>query len=70
MTWNLKLKKIKVGDTFAIIVDELENGDPFYLIFCNKAQYRCEETFEDDWGNTYYVDDMIIEGLWYYGIVG
>jgi hypothetical protein len=40
--------KVEVGDTFVVIIDELENGDPFYFILCNKALYRCEETFEDD----------------------
>ncbi len=62
--------KVEVGDTFVVIIDELDNGDPFYFILCNKALYRCEETFEDDQGNTYYTSDMILRGLWYYKTVG
>jgi hypothetical protein len=31
-----KTTKIEVGDNFAIVANELENGDPFYLILCNK----------------------------------
>ncbi len=27
--------KVKVGDNFAVISNELENGDPFYVILCD-----------------------------------
>jgi len=27
--------KVEVGNNFAIIFDELENGDPFYVILCD-----------------------------------
>jgi hypothetical protein len=37
-----------VGDNFAIISNELENGDPFYVILCDKPLHWCEATFEDD----------------------
>lgn len=30
----------------------------------------CEETFEDDWGNTWYEGKMMLEGVWYYRVVG
>jgi hypothetical protein len=42
---------IEVGDNFAVIANELENGNPFYLVLCNKPLHRCEQTFDDDWGN-------------------
>jgi hypothetical protein len=28
---------VEVGDNFVIISNELENGDPFYVILCNQA---------------------------------
>jgi hypothetical protein len=27
--------KVKVGGNFAVISNELENGDPFYVILCD-----------------------------------
>jgi hypothetical protein len=40
--WNPKIAKVEFGDNFAIISNELENGDPFYVIFCNKSLHRCK----------------------------
>jgi hypothetical protein len=31
-----EVAKVEVGDNFAIISNELENGDPFYVILCDK----------------------------------
>jgi hypothetical protein len=28
--------KVEVGDNFAVILDELENGDPFYVIYVSR----------------------------------
>jgi len=39
---------VEVGDNFVIISNELENGDPFYVILCNQAWHECEATFEND----------------------
>jgi hypothetical protein len=46
--------------------DELEHGDPFYVVLCNNLLHRCEQTFEDVWGNTWYEGKMILRGVWYY----
>jgi hypothetical protein len=46
-----KVVKVEVGDNFAVIVEELENGNPFFVVLCNKALHRCEAMFEDGWGN-------------------
>jgi hypothetical protein len=27
--------KVKVGDNYVVISNELENGDPFYVILCD-----------------------------------
>jgi hypothetical protein len=40
--------KVEVGDNFAVISDELQNGDPFYVILCDKPLHQCEATFEDN----------------------
>jgi len=41
-----KSARVESSDNFVIIYDESENGDPFYVIICNKP--LCEETFEND----------------------
>jgi hypothetical protein len=45
---ELEAIRVEYGNNFAVIYDELENGDPFYVILCNKPLHRCEETFEND----------------------
>jgi hypothetical protein len=30
-----EVTKVEVGDNFVIISNELENGDPFYVILCD-----------------------------------
>ncbi len=57
---------VELGDNFMIILKELENGDPFYMVQCTKPLHRCPITFEDEWGNTWYKGDMILNGIWYY----
>jgi len=42
LMWNPKIAKVEFDDNFAIISNELENGDPFYVIFCNKSLHRCK----------------------------
>jgi hypothetical protein len=37
-----EMSKVEVGDNFTIIVDELENGDPFFVILHDKTLHRCE----------------------------
>ncbi len=36
-----KVANVEIGDNVAIIVDELENGNPFYIILCNGPLHRC-----------------------------
>ncbi len=33
--------KVEVGDNFVVISYEFENGDPFYVILCDKPLHRC-----------------------------
>ncbi len=65
-----KATTIKVGDNFAIVVDELENGDPFFVILCDHALHQCEATFQNEWGNIWYKGDMLLGGIWYHCILG
>jgi hypothetical protein len=39
---ELKAANVELVDNFAIISNELEHGDPFYVVFCNKPLHRCE----------------------------
>jgi hypothetical protein len=57
--------KVEVGDNFTIIIDEPKNGDPFFVILCDKTLHKCEATFKDGWGNVWYEGDMIIGIVWY-----
>ncbi len=36
-----KVANVEIGDNVAVIVDELENGDPFYILLCNRPLHRC-----------------------------
>jgi hypothetical protein len=60
-----KVTRVKLGDNFVVISNDLENGDPFFVVFCDKSLRMCEQTFEDNWGNTWYQGDMILQGVWY-----
>ncbi len=64
-----EIRKVKVGNNFVVIANELENNDPFYLVICNKPLYA-KKTFDVDQGNTQYEGDMIIGGIRYYKMEG
>ncbi len=49
---EIETSRVEVGDNFVVVANELENGNPFYLILCNKPLHWCEFTFNDEWGNT------------------
>ncbi len=36
-----------MGNNFVVIVNELENNDPLYLVICNKPLYA-KKTFDGD----------------------
>jgi hypothetical protein len=63
-----KVAKVEVGNNLAIISDELENGDPFYVLLCDNPLHQCEATFEDDWGNQWYEGEMILRIFWYHHV--
>ncbi len=63
-----EVAKVEVGDNFAVISNELENGDPFYVILCDQALHECEATFGDDWGNTWYASEMLLHCVWYHHV--
>ncbi len=60
--------KVEAGDNFVVIYNELENGDPFYVILCDQALHECEAIFEDDWGNTWYAGEMLLCNVWYHHV--
>jgi hypothetical protein len=61
---------VEIWNNYVVIVKKLENGDPFYVVFCDKPLHRCETTFRDGWGNTWYQGDMILGGIWYKCLLG
>jgi hypothetical protein len=42
-----EVAKVEVGDNYVIVVEELEEGDPFYIVLCNQPIYQCPTTFTD-----------------------
>ncbi len=60
--------KVEVGNNFVVIFDELENGDPFYVILCDQALHECKATFENDRGSTRYACEMFLCGVWYHHV--
>jgi hypothetical protein len=61
--WKNETTKVEIGN-YVVIVEELENDDPFYFVFCDKPLHRCEIIFTHGWGNTWYQGDMILGGIW------
>lgn len=37
-----EVARLEVGDNFVVILNELENNDPFYVLLCGKPLHRCE----------------------------
>jgi hypothetical protein len=64
-----KTTKVEVGDNFAIVANELENGDPFYLILRKKPLPYYLTTINNEWGNTWYEGDFILGGIWYHHVL-
>ncbi len=63
-----QVTRVEFSDNFVVISNELEYMDPFYVIFCTKPLHTCEETFEDDQGNTWYKGKMMLKGVRYYKV--
>jgi hypothetical protein len=34
--------RVELGDIIVVIFDDLENGDPFFVVLCNKPLHMCE----------------------------
>lgn len=56
---------MEIGEYFAVIAEELENGDPFYVVLFDIPLYTCNSTFEDEWENTWFRRDMKLIGIYY-----
>jgi hypothetical protein len=67
---EIEANKVEIGDIYVVVSNELENGDAFFVVFCNKPLHRCMETFNDGWGNMWYEGDMILCGIWCKCMVG
>jgi hypothetical protein len=61
-----KAVKVEVGDNYVVVTNEPKNGDPFFILLCNKPLHRCSKTFSDGWGE----GDMILRGIWYEHTIG
>jgi hypothetical protein len=47
------MTKVEVGENYVIIVKELNEGDPFYIIFYNQPMDNCPTTLTYGWNNTF-----------------
>jgi hypothetical protein len=45
--WESGKTKVEIRDNYVVISKELENGNPFYVVLCDKHLHRCEATFID-----------------------
>jgi hypothetical protein len=34
--------RVELGDIIVVISNDLENGDPFFIVLCNKPLHMCE----------------------------
>lgn len=60
--YEYEVTKVEVGDNYVIIVKELDEGDPFYIIFCNQPMDHCPTTLTYGWNNTFSNGGMILGG--------
>jgi hypothetical protein len=60
---------VEIGENVVVITDELENGNPFYILLCNRPLHRCQETFEHKWGNIWLKGNITIGGVLYQRVV-
>jgi hypothetical protein len=50
--FECEVAKVEIGDIVVVIANAMDNDDLFYILLCNRPLHRCQETFEDEWGNT------------------
>lgn len=55
---------VYVGENIAIIIDS-ETNEQFWLLLVDKVVHSVEESFEDQWGNSYVEGDIVLRGYWY-----
>jgi len=67
---EIKAAKVDIGDNYAIVSNELENGNAFFVFLCNKPLHTCMENFNNGKGNMWYKGYMILGGIWYKCVVG
>lgn len=48
-----EVTKVEVGDNYVIIVNELKEGDPFYIILYNQPMDHCPTTLTYGWNNIF-----------------
>jgi hypothetical protein len=60
-----KGEKVELGFNFAVISQEIEKNDPFYIVICNRPQFRNPYAFTDDRGNQWCEGDVLIKGSYY-----
>jgi hypothetical protein len=49
-----KAAKVEVGDNYAIVAKESEEGDPFYIVMCNQPVYKFPTRFRNGWNNKFF----------------
>jgi hypothetical protein len=67
---EIKAAKVDIGNNYAIVSNELENGNAFFVFLCNKPLHTCMENFNNGKGNMWYKGYMILGGIWYKCVAG
>ena len=65
-THEARAAKLEVGDHFAVLANEGENGPEFWILQCIETLHAVEEEMkEDSWGQKVYQGEQIVIGTYY-----
>jgi hypothetical protein len=51
------VNNITQGDNFAVVASDLESGEKFFMMLCDKTLFTCREKFKDGWQNEWEAKD-------------
>ena len=62
---------LEVGDNFAIAADESSDKDvDFFVLMCTKVPFIVIKEFEDAWGSSFLLSDIVVAGKYFQKWIG
>jgi hypothetical protein len=49
-----------------LLHSDLEDGEKFFMMLCDKPLFTCREKFKDGWQNEWEAGDWLLRGVWYH----